>query len=78
MTRAANARVHQSKLFYKTQESINRKFLKLMPLIIKHLKGHYDDQYPLKTNKQLFIEKSEKVDIFLYFDISKSRISKYR
>ena len=35
MTHAANARVHQNKLFYKTQESINRKFL--------NLKGHYDD-----------------------------------
>ena len=32
---AANARVHQNKLFYKTHESINRKFL--------NLKGHYDD-----------------------------------
>ena len=43
---------------------------------IKHIKRHYDDHIAIK--KQLFIEKSKRINIFRYFDTSKSQIQKYR
>ena len=45
-------------------------------LKIKHIKRHYDIH--IGTKKQLFIEKSKKINIFRYSDTSKSQISKYR
>ena len=47
-----------------------------MELLTKHIKRHYDIHIGIK--KQLFIEKSKKINIFRYFDTSKSQISKYQ
>ena len=44
-------------------------------LKIKHIKRHYDIHIGIK--KQFFIKKLKKINIFLYFDTSKSQIPKY-
>ena len=45
MNHAANGRVHQNKLFYKTQESINRKLLIKTIVCLKIGKDRYISIY---------------------------------